>query len=454
MIPILAVPAARVESYFLAETVSWADSPEPYRSRPACERGSCFHASIIAATSTRMVRRPVQPERSIGGLTAETARLIAGQVCLHAVLAGTRMAAPLLALRQGYSEMAAGALVALFAVTQIFLALPAGRLADRRGLKLMVGLSAIAAITGAGIAAIWPLYPVLCLSALLVGGAVGAATIALQRHVGHAVRSPTQLKQVFSWLALGPALSNFAGPLMTGLLIDHAGFRGAYAALAALPIVAWLMARTARELPPAPESESAAASGTAWDQLREPNLRRLLLVNWFLSACWDLHSFMVPVLGHERGLSAAVIGTILGSFAIAAAAVRLVMPVIAGSLREWVLLTAAMAVGGTLFLLYPLARTPLAMGLCSALLGATLSTAQPMVMSMLHHITPRHRLGEALAMRLITVNLSGVLMPVLFGTVGGLLGASGVFWVMGAVVGAGSRLGYSLRRIGAGGAGH
>ena len=43
-------------------------------------------------------------------------------------MAGMRMAAPLLALREGYSEAAVGVLLALFALTQVFLALPAGPL--------------------------------------------------------------------------------------------------------------------------------------------------------------------------------------------------------------------------------------------------------------------------------------------------------------------------------------
>ena len=63
------------------------------------------------------------------------ARLIAGQICIHASMAGMRMAAPLLALREGYSAAAVGVLLALFALTQVFLALPAGRYADRHGLK-------------------------------------------------------------------------------------------------------------------------------------------------------------------------------------------------------------------------------------------------------------------------------------------------------------------------------
>ncbi|HET7837766.1 MAG TPA: MFS transporter, partial [Variovorax sp.] len=136
-------------------------------------------------------------------------RLILAQVCLHAAMTGTRLAAPLLALRDGYSPAAVGMLLALFALTQVFLALPAGRFADRHGLRLPLTIAVVAATTGAALAGAFPVFPVLCVAALLTGGATGIAVIALQRHVGRAATNPTQLKQVFSWLAIAPAAANF-----------------------------------------------------------------------------------------------------------------------------------------------------------------------------------------------------------------------------------------------------
>lgn len=378
------------------------------------------------------------------GLTRELARLITGHVFLHACMAGMRMAAPLLALREGYGEAAVGVLLALYALTQVFLALPAGRYADRHGLKRPVALSVSAAAVGAGLAVAFPVYPVLCLSALLTGGATGAAVIALQRHVGRAAQTPTQLKQVFSWLAIGPAFSNFLGPFVAGLVIDHAGFRWAFFVMAVLPLVAWAFIRRAHETP-LPERLAGAARARAWDLLREPLFRRLLIVNWFLSSAWDVHTFVVPVLGHERGLSASVIGSILGAFAVAAAVVRLLLPVLAANVREWALVTAAMVATALVYAVYPLMRTAPSMGVCSVLLGLALGSVQPMIMSLLHQVTPHHRQGEAVGMRLMVINASSVAMPVLFGAAGTAVGISAVFWATAAMVGAGSRLALRLR---------
>ena len=375
---------------------------------------------------------------------SELVKLIAGQLCLHACMAGMRMAAPLLALRSGQSEAAVGVLLSMFALTQVFLALPAGRYADAHGLKRPMAWAVLMSVVGAGAAALWPVFAVLCLSGMLTGGATGIAIIALQRHVGRAVKGVAQMKQAFSWLSIAPAFSNFVGPFVAGLLIDHAGFDWAFMAMAALPMVAWLWIMQAHELPPA-HKPAGEQKNSAWDLLNEPMFRRLLMVNWFLSACWDIHTFVVPILGHERGISASAIGTILGSFAMAAAFVRLMMPLIAARLQEWQVITGAMMVTSVVLAIYPFTSTAVLMGVCSVMLGLSLGGVQPMVMSTLHQITPEHRHGEALGLRLMGINASSVLMPMVFGAAGTVIGISGLFWCVSAVVGLGSRSARQLR---------
>jgi sugar phosphate permease len=144
-------------------------------------------------------------------------------------------------------------------------------------------------------------------------------------------------------------------------------------------------------------------------------------------------------------MSATVIRTILGGFAIAAALVRVVLPMIAAYLKEWALIAGAMAATAVLFAIYPFLHSALAMGLCSVLLGMALGTVQPMIMSTLHQITPEARHGEAIALRIMAINASSVAMPLLFGVAGAVVGISGVFWVVGLAVGAGTRLALGLK---------
>ena len=377
-------------------------------------------------------------------LNQELARLITAQVCIHAAMAGMRMATPLLALQQGYSAASVGVLLALFALTQVFLALPAGRFADRHGLHRPLALCVGVSFAGSAVAVAWPHFASLCLAALCTGGAAGAAVIALQRHVGRLAEGPTELKKVFSWLSLGPAVSNFVGPFFAGLMIDHFGFRAAFGLMAFLPLMSWWWSRSVRALP-AVEQVPEHRRRPAWALLREVGFRRMMLINWCLSSCWDVHTFVVPLLGHERGLSASVIGTILGAFAVSASGVRMLLPLFAERVHEWAVIMAAMLTTALLFGVYPLLQGPWAMGLCSVLAGFALGSVQPMIMSTLHQITPHDRHGEALGLRLMTINASSVLMPMLFGSAGALVGVGSVFWASGLLVGVGSKLAWGMR---------
>ena len=78
-------------------------------------------------------------------------------------------------------------------------------------------------------------------------------------------------------------------------------------------------------------------------------------------------------------------------------------------------------------------------------LGLSQGSVQPMVMSTLHQITPESRHGEALGLRLMGINASSVLMPMVFGAAGAVIGVGAVFWCVSIAVGLGSRSAYLLR---------
>jgi len=368
--------------------------------------------------------------------------LIVGQLGLHSAMAGLRMAAPLQALREGYSAWAVGLLLALFAAAPVLLALHSGRLADRFGYHRPVHIAA--ALVGCGMALAvasnvipgWPHFALLCAAATLTGTGVNMGLLTIQRSAGLAARDATERLRIFSWLGVAPSFANVVGPVSAGFVIDAAGFGWAYALLMLMPLATLASARVVPRKVPAPSA--AAASRTAWDLLDVPGMKRLLFVNWLLSMCWDVHTFAVPILGHERGFSATVIGLILGTFTGSVTAVRLLIPWLAHRLDETRVVRGAMLATGLVFSLYPLAPTPGLMALCAALLGLTLGCVQPVIMSTLHQLTPAHRHGEALAFRSMAINASSTLMPLVFGAVGVAIGAGVMFWLVGGAVGAGS----------------
>ena len=137
----------------------------------------------------------------------------------------------------------------------------------------------------------------LCLTALLCGGATGSALIALQRHVGRLAGNRVELQKVFSWMAIGLSAGSFIGPFCTGFIIDHGGYQAAFVAMTLLPLASWFLVRGTPELPLPPALPDASPT-RAWDLLNNPQMRRLLIINWLLASCWDVHNFALPVLGH------------------------------------------------------------------------------------------------------------------------------------------------------------
>jgi sugar phosphate permease len=237
---------------------------------------------------------------------------------------------------------------------------------------------------------------------------------------------------------MAPSLSNVVGPVAAGLAIDAAGFGAAYALMLALPVVSLV---TARRVPvevvaPAKPGANAAtpARGGALQLLRLPGMSRLIVVNITVGLCWDVHTFAVPVIGHERGFNASTIGLVLGSFTAAVTAVRFVIPLLAHRVREVTVLRGAMLWTGAVFAVYPLVTQAWQMAALAVLLGFSLGSVQPMIMSALHHLTPEHRHGEAIALRSFALNASSGVAPLAFGAAGAVTGVALLFWASCALV--------------------
>jgi MFS family permease len=364
--------------------------------------------------------------------------LILAQLVVHSAMAGARMAAPLEGLREGYGPMAVGVLLAFFALAPIALALPAGRMADRHGYHRPMRIAVALVVVGSVLAACstWISGPwhfvALSVAALLSGAGANSAVIVTQRSAGRLAADETDRVRVFSWLGIAPAMANAVGPVLAGFAIDGVGFGLAYGVMAALALLALPLMRRV----PAEVVVRAARSEeqTTWSLLKTPNFKRLLFVNWIISASWDVHSFAVPVIGHERGFNASTIAFILAAFTLAVTGVRFVIPLVAAKLNEVVVIRSVMVGVGLVFAFYPLMPNAWSMALCAVALGLMLGCVQPVVMSTIMNMTPAQRHGEAFALRSLVLNTSGTVMPLIYGGVGALTGVGVLFWATGAVV--------------------
>lgn len=370
-------------------------------------------------------------------------------VVAHIVFTGSRVTSSLYALANGASTFTVGVLMALFALVPMLTAVRAGKWLDRVGPQRPLVASAVLILSGITLPALFP-YQVADLGPLLVGVAlIGTGQmltqITVQDLVGRAA-APHERTVAFSWLALGASVSGFTGPVTAGFVIDSLGHRAAFAifavvTLAMFGLLYWLW----RTLPGAAGARSADEERPFFDLLRAGPVRNVLITSTLISMSWDLQTFMVPVHGTRVGLTASQIGLVLGSFAVATFTIRLAMPWLSRTYREWQVLTFTLFTAALAFVLMPLLDSLLPLLLCAFLLGLGLGAAQPNVMSLLHERTPQGRVGEALGLRTTIMNSSHVVLPLVFGAAGAVIGAAAVFWIMATMLAGGGYV--SARRL-------
>ncbi len=361
--------------------------------------------------------------------------LIALTVCAHTAFNGSRVTVSLFALSLGATPLTVGAIVSLYSLLPMFVSVAAGRMIDRVGTAAPMRLASIALVVGVGLPALWPGLASLYVAATVIGLAFMVFHIGVQNAVG--AMSPPQERAVnFSWLALGFSISGFIGPTLSGLVIDFAGHRWTFAMLAVIALVPLAAIALMHHRLPRGEPEARHHGGLK-QLLGKPELRRVFLVTGILAMAWDLFVFVMPIYGTSIGLSASTIGAVLGSFAAATFVVRLALPWLARRLSEWQLITSTLFVACAAYLLFPMVRTVPLIASIAFLLGLGLGASQPSLVSLIQHSTPEGRLGEALGVRTMVLNVSHTLLPLFFGGIGTALGMGPVFWSMAACLGAG-----------------
>jgi MFS family permease len=135
----------------------------------------------------------------------------------------------------------------------------------------------------------------------------------------------------------------------------------------------------------------------------------------------------MPIYGHSIGLSATMIGVVLGAHAAAQFVVRTLLPLLVRRWGEDRVMTASMLIAGATFLLFPFVEQVGFLLVLSFVLGLGLGVGQPLSVIMTYNRAPAGRTGEALGVRFTLVNLTHMVIPLAFGTIGSALGLVTVF---------------------------
>lgn len=343
-------------------------------------------------------------------------------------LRGSRVVLTLFAIQLGASAFEIGLLIALSSVMQLFLGVAAGQASDRFGFRLPLLLGSLGGSVAMAMPFVFPSLTGLYASRALTGMTFIFYMVSLQ-NLAASLDGPDKRATNLTTFSLGQAIAGLLGPVLVGFAIDHMGHRASYlllAMLALLPVVALGVLRN--RVPAANKAGKRDAGARTTDLLRIVPLRRALLTGAMIFAAGDLLNFYMPIYGHSIGLSASMIGIIIGAYSAAAFVVRLVMPRLLKLATEERLMTWCLVASGLTYLFFPLFQSAWILTVVSFLLGLALGCGQPLSMILIYERSPEHRTGESLGLRMSFNKVVQIGVPLAAGVLGSALGVLAVFW--------------------------
>lgn len=341
---------------------------------------------------------------------------------------GSKVLMSLYAMELGADAFVVGILISLYSLFPFFLAVFAGRLSDRLGPRIPMLLGSLGLSGGLLLPFLLPHLTALYASAAMIGCFYIFYTVSIQHLIG-SFGSGMQRTRNFGVFSLGVALSAMFGPTLAGFSIDLAGHGSTYLFLSLIPAApAAFLIFFAGGLPPAAETDREAKKPMT-DLLRNAPLRRALLTAGIIETGLELFNFYMPIYGHSLGLSASMIGIIMGTYATAMLMMRGLMPMLVRRSSEEAALFGSLCLAAAAFLLFPFVTSVYLLLVISFVLGLGLGCGSPLSLIITYNRAPEGRSGEAMGMRQTANKFIQVLVPVAVGTLGSAFGIAPAFWL-------------------------
>ena len=349
-------------------------------------------------------------------------------IAIHGCYIGSKVVVSLLALDLGASQFLIGLLASFYAVMPLMLGVFAGRLADTIGMR--VPLLAGSALAGVAmlIGFVWQQIAALFAVAILMGAAFMLFNVAVQSLTG-AYGKPGDRARNLSILTISYSISTFVGPVIAGFTIDYAGHAQAFLAFALITLGPIALLVFYPRISRVPIEKAGKQNKSALELLRNPPLRRVIIMSGMMVAAWELFGFYMPVFGHSIGLSASTIGVIMGAYAVATFLTRFCLPLILRRVPQQQVLSFFMLLAACSFLLLPFLSSAYPIMVIAFAIGFGMGVAQPISMSMAFERSPAGRAGEVTGLRLTANNVARIVIPLTAGSLGAVFGVAPVFWL-------------------------
>ncbi len=377
-------------------------------------------------------------------MSREIRFVVAWMTLAYVPIVGSRVVYSLLALDIGADALDVGLIIAGMQFPMLLLSIPVAAALERWGSRPLLIAGGVLGVAGFLLPWLWPSLPVLYAGALLFGLWNVLAFQPTQKLVAELSGIDRRARNM-SVYAFFAASSLLVGPLIGGVAVDWLG--AAAAGLALLPFAAAcvlmpvLGAALLRRQAPRGEPAPALA-----ESLRDPEVRRLIVVTSMISASMELFPFFMPLYGHAAGLSASVIGSIVSASALGQLALPLVLTRLARRIGEAGVLSIGMMLIGVAFAIVPFSTNPWVLSAASFLYGFACAAGNPLSVLLAYARLSEARANQFLGLR----NSANAGMrsagPPVFGALAAAIGLLPVYLLSAALMVAGGALARRMLR--------
>lgn len=327
------------------------------------------------------------------------------------------------------STMTLGIIVALVSLFPMTFAVYAGRISDRVGYRMPLVFGSF----GVSGALLLPFIfrdtlPILFISQSLFGLASIFLLVNVQNFVGR-ISTLDNRSNNFATYSLGVSIASLLGPLLTGFSIDHLGYSSTYLVLAIMAAVPGILITLNIFAPPEPEiKQKEVESNNIKYLLSLRALQKTYIMSAVILMGVGIYELFLPIYGNSIGLTASEIGIILSINASAYFLVRLLMPFLMNKFGDEIVFIGCLMISAVTFIFIPLFDSLLKLSIVSFILGIGLGCGQPLSILMAYNSSPRGKTGEVLGIRLMINKTVQFLVPIVFGSIGTLVGFFPIFW--------------------------
>ncbi|GAA5056688.1 MFS transporter [Nocardia callitridis] len=363
----------------------------------------------------------------------------AASLLSHTVLSGVRTLISYRVLALGGDGLTVGIVTAAFAVLPLVVALPIGRAVDRGlavpALRVGLILTVVAIALAAGSTQLF----VLGSASALLGLAQMLHTVACQSMVP-LWSPPEKLDSRFGHLTLSVSAGQLLGFPIAGIVAtlttQDSGSVSTGPALLVMGAIALVAVPLAFSFAPGDSTRVTRADAADGQQstlrlLGTPGMKPAIYSSLTVLTAMDLLMAYLPVLGQQMGLSVAWVTALLTARAITSVLSRATMPILLRKVpRRWLLVSATLA-SGIPMALVPLTSAIVPLMLAMLLMGFFWGVGQPLTMSWVTLIADSRNRAAALSVRLAGNRIGQVAVPVVAGSLSGLIGVGAIFHASG-----------------------